>query len=237
MPDWQELVRQCLSELELDAAEKEEVQAELAAHLEESYERFCMQGLAEKEASHRTLEQVSDWKELRRKISAAKRRERPMKKRAQQLWVPGFLTLILAMVFLTVFLKLGFRPRIVGSGSGAVFFYAPWLASLPFVGALAAHLSFRGGGSRSTAFLASCFPVLALAAAFLLMFPLGMVIERVGGSQGDFGVVATTLLGDGVGWLLLPGAALLAGAAVVGLLFGERSTSQTTTIGQRGANA
>jgi len=41
MRDWQELVRQRLGGLELDAAEKEEVQTELSAHLEESYETFC----------------------------------------------------------------------------------------------------------------------------------------------------------------------------------------------------
>jgi len=38
MPDWQKLVRQRLGGLTLDAAEKEEVHAELAAHLEETYE-------------------------------------------------------------------------------------------------------------------------------------------------------------------------------------------------------
>lgn len=40
MPDWQELVRQRLAGLALGRAEKQEVHAELAAHLEESYEVF-----------------------------------------------------------------------------------------------------------------------------------------------------------------------------------------------------
>lgn len=85
MRNWQELVRQHLAGLELDAAEREEVHAELAAHLEESYETLCKQGLGETEAARLTLEQVSSWDELRRKISAAKRREYPVKKRVQQL--------------------------------------------------------------------------------------------------------------------------------------------------------
>jgi hypothetical protein len=50
MPDWQELVRQRLSGLALDTAERKEIQAELAAHLEESYEVFCAEGLPEREA-------------------------------------------------------------------------------------------------------------------------------------------------------------------------------------------
>src|SRR5260370_34035990 len=74
MPDWQELVRQRLSDLALDAEEKDEVQVELAAHLEESYEVFCKEGLPEREALHRTLEQVADWRDLQRRICIAKRR-------------------------------------------------------------------------------------------------------------------------------------------------------------------
>jgi len=60
MPDWQELVRQRLSSLALDAEEKDEVQVELAAHLEESYEVFRAEGLPEYEAVQRTLAQVAD---------------------------------------------------------------------------------------------------------------------------------------------------------------------------------
>ena len=233
MPDWQELVRQRLAGLELDSAEKEEVQAELAAHLEESYEAFCKQGLRESEAVRRTFEQVSNWHELRRKISAAKRREHPMKKRAQELWIPGFLTLILSMLFLATLQKTGFRLRIVGSGSGAVFFYVPWLASLPFLGALGARLSSRGGASLTTALLASCFPVLALGTAFLLMLPIGFVFERITGNHFYFnsGLVAAALLRDGIGWLLIPGAALLAGGLLARLFFGQRSAQRNAVIG------
>ena len=91
MPDWQELVRQRLSGLALDAAEKEEIHAELAAHLEESYEVFCKEGLPQREAVQRTLGKVADWQDLQRKILFAKRREQPMKKRMHQLWIPGSL--------------------------------------------------------------------------------------------------------------------------------------------------
>ena len=170
MVDWQKLVGQRLSGLALDAAEKDEVHAELAAHLEDFYESLRTKGLSEQAAIQQTLAQVANWPDLRRKILIAKKGRDFMKKRLHQLWIPGFLTFILSTVFLMTLQKLGFRPRIVGDGPNAILFCAPWLASLLFVGALGAYLSSRAGGSRGAALFASVFPVLALTTAFLLMF-------------------------------------------------------------------
>jgi hypothetical protein len=223
MPDWNELVRRRLSGLPLEAPERDEVYAELAAHLEESYEGFCKQGMLEEDAARRAVEQVTDWRDLQRKIFVAKRREHPMKKRVHQLWIPGFLTLTLSMLFLAVLQKLGLQPRLVWGGSTAILLYVPWLLSLPFFGALGAYVSSRAGGSRRIVLLASVFPVLALGTAFLLMFPIGMIIEWITGSGVGFGVVATALLMNGIGWLLIPGAALLLGGLLVHLLFSRGS--------------
>jgi hypothetical protein len=231
MPDWQALVRQRLSGLALDAEEKNEVQVELAAHLEESYEVFCKKGLPEKEAVHRTFAQVADWPDLQREILIAKRKGHLMKKRLHQLWIPGFLALILSMLFLATLQKLGFQLRIIGSGPNTIFLYVPWLLSLPFFGALGAYLSSRAGGSRGTALLASVFLVLALTAAFLSMFPIGLILGRIMGRRVGFSIVATTLLKDGIGWLLVPGAALLAGGLLAHLLLSRRSPSQDMAIG------
>jgi hypothetical protein len=231
MPDWRELVRQRLSSLALDAAEKDEVHAELAAHLEESYEALQKEGLPERDAVHRTLAQIANWRDLQRKIFIAKRRGYLMQKRMHQLWIPGFLTLTLSMTFLMVLQKLGFRPRIVWSGSIAILFYVPWLLSLPFFGALGTYLSSRAGGSRVAMLFASVFPVVSLATAFLLMFPIGLIIERVTGNHVDFSFVATALLKEGIGWLLVPGVALLAGGVLVHVLYGRQSSPQDPAIG------
>lgn len=232
MPDWQEFVRQRLAGLELDSAEKEEVQTELAAHLEESYEIFRKQGLRKEEAVCRTLDQVSDWQELRSKISAARRREDPMNKRLQQLWIPGFLTLILSTVLLmTLQEAFGVKPLIVSSGPSAILFYLPWLVSLPFIGALGAYLSSRAGGSRRTVLLASMFPAVALATAFLLMFPIGMIVEWVTRNDLSFKIVAITLLSNWIGWIVVPGAALLAGGLVAHVFLNRGSSSQSTQVG------
>ncbi len=231
MPDWEALVEQRLAGLALEREETTEVIAEVAAHLEDTCAEMLRQGMTEEEAVGRALSQVRNWKDLQRKILTAKRRGQLMDKRVRQLWIPGFLTLILSMLFLMALQRLGLRPRIVWSGPNAILLYMPWLLSLPFFGALGAYVSSRAGGSRGTVLFVSVFPVLALTGAFLLMFPIGLAIEGITGSQGDFSIVAASLLRDGIGWILVPGAALLGGGLLAHLLFSTRSSSRDTVIG------
>ena len=155
-----------------------------------------------------------------------------MQKRLHQLWIPGFLTLVLSVVFLATLQGLGFQARAVSwSGPRTTLLYLPWLLSLPLLGALGAYLSSRAGGSRGTVLLASTFPALALTGAFLSMFPIGFAMERIIGRRVGFSVVATTLLRDGIGWLLVPGVALLAGGVLMNLLFSGRTSSQGPAVG------
>jgi hypothetical protein len=154
-----------------------------------------------------------------------------MQKRVHQLWFPGLLTMTLSTIFLITLQKLGFQPRNVGGGPDGILFYPPWLAGLPFLGALGAYLSARRGGLLGTALLASAFPALALTGAFLSMFPIGFVIERIIGSPNKFGMLATELLRDGIDWILVPGVALLAGGFLAHLVFNRRSSSKQTVIG------
>lgn len=231
MRNWEALVEEHLAGLALGPAEKAEVIAEVAAHLEDICEEMRKQGIAEEEAVRRALSQVGDWRDLQRRILNAKRREHFMATRTRQLWVPGFLTLILSMLLLMTLQRLGFTPRLLWGGSSQILFYVPWLVALPFCGALGAYVSSRAGGSRGTAALASVFPVLALTLAFLLMFPIGFAMEVVRGTQGDFSVVAGALLRDGIGWLLMPGAALLAGGLLLHVLYKTRSSSRDAAIG------
>ena len=224
MADWQKLVSQRLSGLALESAEKDEVHAELAAYLEDFYESLRTRGLSEQAALQQTLAQVANWPDLRRKILIAKNGRDFMKKRLHQLWIPGFLTFILSTVFLMTLQKQDFQPRIV---FWSVLFYAPWLMSLPVCGAIGAYLSSRAGGSRGTVLLASVFSVLALAAAFLLLFPIDLFVERIIGTQVDFSIVASALLREGIGWILVPGAALLVGGLLVQFLLSRRLTSRS----------
>src|SRR5213080_2524183 len=103
MPDWRELVSKGLSDLKLGAGEKEEVHAELAEHLEETYKALRARGLPEQAATQQTLAQVADWQDLRRKIQIARTmKENIMNDRVRQLWLPGFITLVLTMCLLSL---------------------------------------------------------------------------------------------------------------------------------------
>jgi len=231
MRNWQTLVEERLAGLALEPEERTEVIAEVAAHLEDVCEEMLRQGMTEEEAVLRALAQAGDWRDLRRKILAAKRREFIMQKRLRQLWIPGFLSLILCLLFQAALQRMGLPPRIVWSGPSAPILYMPWLAALPFFGALAAYVSSRAGGSRATVLFVSVFPVLALTFAFLFMFPFSMTIQLIAGRPVDFSRVATVLLKDGIGWILVPGVALLAGGLLAQLLISTRLTSQRAAIG------
>jgi len=118
-------------------------------------------------------------------------------------------------------------PRIVWSGASSPILYMPWLAALPFIGALGAYVSSRSGGSRGTVLFVSVFPAIALTFAFLFMFPFSLTIQLIAGRPVDLSRVATVLLKDGIGWLLVPGLALLAGGLLAQLLINTRSASHT----------
>jgi hypothetical protein len=227
MPDWQELVRQRLSGLALDAEEKDEVHAELAAHLEESYESLRAKGLSEQAAMQQTLEQVADWQALRRRIQTARTKENIMNDRVRQLWLPGLLTFALSMVLQELVQKFGPKPLIVSldRGTPVLMFYTGWLLFLPLAGALGAYLSKRAGGSVRVVLSSSIFPVLPFAVVFLIATPIGLVI----GHTLAHHIVASAFITMMFGWVLVPGVALLVGGLLVQLC-SRRSGSPGVTL-------
>ena len=134
MRDWDTLVEQRLAGLGLEPEETTEVVVEIAAHLEDICEELLRQGMTEEEAVGQALAQAGDWRVLRRKILVAKRKEQVMQKRVRKLWIPGFLSLILCLLFQAALQRLGLQPRIVWSGSNSPILYTPWLAALPSSG-------------------------------------------------------------------------------------------------------
>jgi hypothetical protein len=220
MLDWQKLVRQRLSGLALDGAENEEVHAELAAHLEESYEALLRDGVAEPEAMQRALLLASDWKELQRRIYDARSRKDIMTNRVRQLWLPGFLTFLLSAGFLALNQIFGPKPfALMRVGQPPiVLFFIPWLFSLPLVGAVGAYLSHRAGGSRPAIFSSIVFPVLPFLASILVVLPVSLVLDRFVAHN----IAPMALLMALLGWVLVPGVALLAGGLPVQFFLSRR---------------
>ena len=221
MPDWQELVRKRLSGLKLGSAEREEVHAELAVHLEESYESLRTKGLPEQAAVQQTLVQVADWQDVRRKIQIARTvKENLMNDRVRQLWLPGLLTFALSMGLLELVQKFGARPIVLDldKGTPVLMFYTPWLLALPLAGALGAYLSKRAGGSARIVLASSIFPVLPFGVVFMIAGPVGLVISHSLAHH----IVTAAFFSMSVGWVLAPGIALLVGGFLMQLLISRR---------------
>jgi hypothetical protein len=215
MRDWETLVRQQLVGLSLELDERREVIRELAAHLEETFEDLCRQGVPEEAAVSRTLSQVKDWQDLRRKIQTARRRENIMSNRVRQFWLPGFATLFLSTILLALTEIYGPKPWIMSWGHPPVeLIYIPWLFCLPFVGAVGAYLSYRAGGSGRVIFLSTIFSALPFFASIVVVLPVSLIFDHFIAHN----ITPMALVLALFGWALVPAAALLAGGLPAQLL-------------------
>ena len=223
MPDWQELVRRELSGFVADPAEKDEVCAELAGHLQEFYESLRAQGLHEQVALRETCARIGDWDKLKRQIQMARQKENTMTPRTNQLWLPSLATLLLAMIMLPILERLGLNPHFFflhgPRGQEHAFpVYTAWLMLLPFVGALGAYLSSRAGGTRRAIIVSGIFPALAFFVVLLLVMPFMGFLEH-GLAVNARSVFHSLMdepfgrLGVMAGWVLVPGACLFIGVA------------------------
>ena len=186
MPDWKALVLARMENLGLSPAQEEEIVGELAAHLEDCYEEFRAQGVAEPEAIERSLAQVTDWSDLSREIQRAKRKENVMNHRTRTLWLPALINLAAAMVVLMISTQIASLPRVIAgrsvidtSTTGTDYSFAaylPWLVFLPFCGAAGAYLSRRAGGQRIARLAAGLSPWIALLGLVSFLTLIGQIV-------------------------------------------------------------
>jgi hypothetical protein len=227
MPDWEAFVRERLSGIALEPEERSEVIAELAGHLEESFEQLRRQGMPGEAAVERVISEVESWRSLRRRIQIARRKGSVMTNRVRQWWLPGFVALFLSVMLLMVNeligIKFGIKPLIVSahgsqmSASVAVI-YVPWLLLLVPIGALGAYLAGRAGASRRAMFLSTVFPVLPHLAFFIVVFPVALILD----DHVAHNVMPSALFLGLAAWVLVPGAALLAGGLPTQLFLSRR---------------
>jgi len=228
--DWQKLVHEQLAQLDLDAAEREEVCEELAAHLEEDYQYSLAAGATEDVAIRRALRQVHDWHDLRSQIESSRKKELPMNKRVTQFWFPALLTIFLAMVFLMVIEEIGPKPWISPSWGGpprmapVAVVYFSWLLTLPFIGALGAYLATRAGARPAAVFSSVAFPVFPYLAFFIIGLPIAAILDD---HVAHNIMLPAFVVGFGA-WVLLPAVALLAGG-LPAHYFSTRSGAQTSS--------
>jgi len=226
MPDWDGLLRQKLVGLSLEAGERREVIAELAGHLEETFEELQQQGLTEEAAVERALSQVRDWQSLQRRIQRARMKEDVMTDRVRQVWLPGFVALFLSMMLLSVNQVYGPKPLIMSAHGSSMsvpvaVIYVPWLLLLVPIGTVGAYLARRAGGSQGAMLLSILFPVLPPLAFFILVFPVALIL----GDHVAHNFMISGLFVGVIAWVVLPGTALLAGGLPVQLLRSRRAVS------------
>ncbi|MGB2664074.1 MAG: hypothetical protein WAK48_08735 [Candidatus Acidiferrum sp.] len=201
MRDWQRYVLENLGPMHLNSAEFEGVAQELAAHLEETYEKLRSSGLSEEQADLQTRAQAGNWKKLRSGVMSAKK-EDSMENRVSQLWVPGIVTLFGSAVFFAGLEYMGVHPVVLGPS--AILLYVPWLLGLPVFGALGAFLARRAHGGRVAIHLSSAFPALVMVVVMLSLLIGALFINHPLSHQlktiGFWPAVIT--------WVVLPGAAL-----------------------------
>jgi hypothetical protein len=226
MPDWEALVGEQFAAISLEPEERREVIAELADHLEETFEHLRRQGLSEEAAVERALSQVKNWQSLRRKIQKARMQEDAMTDRVKQIWLPGFLTLFLSMMLLMLIQFIGPKPLVLSPHGWRVMapmavIYVPWLLCLVPIGAMGAYFSRRAGASRRGTFVSTLFPVLPYFVFFIVAFPVCVILD----DHVAHNVVLSALWVGLVAWVVLPGAALLAGGLPVRIFKSRRAAS------------
>lgn len=84
--------------------------------------------------------------------------------------------------------------------------YWPWLAGLPILGAIGAHLSRRAQGPIHARLIPGLFPALAMLITMSLILPWGLAIDGFSFLRLVYFAIGLT------NWVAIPGAALLVGA-------------------------
>jgi hypothetical protein len=128
MPDWNDLVREHMKTLDLPVHLKEEVFAELSAHLEDAAGDAPDQQNA-RQPGH------AQWRRLSLAIQRAKRQEGPINDRIKRFWLLTAVTWLTASLLVIVLQRPDLPLRYL------TFFYLPWLAALPLVCAAGAYFA------------------------------------------------------------------------------------------------
>jgi MFS family permease len=137
-----------------------------------------------------------------------------LKQRIYRLWLPGILTMTVAMVILYAGVLAGRQPGMMKiSPKISVFMYLAWLLILPALGALAGYWSRRAGGSVANRAAAALFTAVTMLAICLMVLILEVFAHHGMMASGIFMVLlSNTIGGILIGGMLLLAVALLAGA-------------------------
>jgi|SRR5579859_47189 len=165
------------------------------------------------------LQQVIWWTCMVMLLCAARSEASRLNQRTRSVWLPGFVSLTAASLFLFAeelvlahdssfyFTDISLRPDHLSSGLPRSF-YVGWLLAQVLFGAVAAYLSRRAGGSHRARVLAAVFPAIVMFALWALVIPASALAEH---NTFLWNHRPYYLLGVFV-WVVPPAIALVAGA-------------------------
>lgn len=122
MRDWKNFVTERLAGLIAPPEVKEDVTAELAAHLEECYSQARCEGLDDDAAFELALREVDDWPALSDSICRAK--ENAMNHRTKTVWLPGIAALFAVGLVLLFLDRAALMQRLIWLACMAMLFGA-----------------------------------------------------------------------------------------------------------------
>jgi len=209
MRDWKKFVEERMDTMSLSPELKEEVVLELAAHFEDVFEGARSEGLTEAEAFERATTEEVDWQELTSQIQRTKQQEDIMNERTRRFWLPGFISLASASIFLMILAQISYEPRVILLRSSLmVMVYPIWLLGQPLFGALGAYFSRRGGGTVWARLAAGLFPSIVLLSGICVVLLIRAFEHSPGDlGSGNFPMYARSI----VGAVVIPSTGLLMG--------------------------
>jgi hypothetical protein len=211
--DWSALVRPHLASLRVDDRRRLEIEAELAAHLEDAYNGAVRRGCSDAEAVASAMERVPDWGALAAAVNQATDEGAMMTRHARAVLLPGTTMLVAAAAGMAVTLSATPADR-WADPRWYVHAIAAGLALLFYLvlGAIGAAWSRHVGGSPGERLAAGAFPLVLHVAVVGLGVGEDMLFALSRGAAGQhLGIHLASISRMILIMLVAPGTALLLG--------------------------
>ncbi len=193
-------VRERLQGLQLSESEREDIIAEITAHLELIAEEYRSVGLDDKAACSQALLHFGNTARLLREIQRAK--ESGMNNRFRRLWLPGVVVGFLAYASQMVILRFVSWPRSVHVFGNYYSYTWQWIVAVVLIGALGAWWSRQVGGSVRERLVVALASAEIMAAVIAIVLPLNCVIQACVDQSIPYAIRHPIILLTGILWML-----------------------------------
>jgi hypothetical protein len=225
MNELEKYVREQLQGLRLSDNEREDVIAEIAAHLELMADEYRSEGIDADAARRRALAQFGDSRRLLRGIRRTK--EKGMNERCRRLWLPALLVGFVAYASQMVIARFIVQHRVIEVFGNYYVYSWTWLFVVAVIGGLGARWSREMGGSPRDRLMVALAPAEIMAAVIAIVLPVGIVVEACVQRQVPYAFRYPSILLVGILWMLHCAVPAFLGAAP--FLFGGNTKVREIT--------